>query len=1071
MGKLTAAATRHRLQVCLGSVMLGASIAAGAVEHATPTAPLQLALPARPVKADSDVYVIQLREPPVLNYRGGRAGFAATRPADGGKIQSRSGAVESYARYLEDSHDRMLATAGAVPMKIHSYRYALNGFAARLTAQQVSALQRSGEVARIWLDSEQHVQTNNSAIFLGLEDQNGGLRADLKLRGESIVVAVIDSGVAPGHPSLKDTEEQIPERCNSQWAEASWLGIFLCNAVRRHPPIEVLFDPPAGFQGDCQSGEGFEAADCNNKLIGARYYIDGFLARNELDPGEFVSPRDADGHGTHIATTIAGNAVTADLFGTRVGRIAGIAPRARVAVYKACWLKPGAVRASCSTADLVRAIDDAVADAADIINYSVGNLEAGLDAPDDIALLNAFDAGVFSVVAAGNDGPGSGTIGSPAGAPWVLTVGASTQSGNRFDEAVTITSPDRLSQRIEIREASFTPQLKDREPLEEELVLIDDGRSELADGLPGSIRDGCEALTNADDISGHIALLQRGGCTFQVKLERVADAGALAAVVYSDSGAPIIMNGDAGSVDIPAVMISTADGQRLVDEILAETVVEVELAKGVFLTRNDRGSVMGDFSSRGPTLSEPDFIKPDITAPGVKIFAGHTPVVANGLEGEFYQYLSGTSMSAPEVAGVAALLKEASPDWTPAQLKSALTTSARGGVLKEDGLTVATPFDAGAGHIDANRAIDPGLAYDSSYLEHAAYVCGFDPSPFQAADCAILAAAGFSSAARDLNLPSIGIGQLVSGDAVTRRVTNLGPPATYALDLEEPPGIEIVVEPTSLTLDTGQTAEFNVRFQRGSASLDSWSFGRLRWTDGTRHPASVVAVRPVTLRAPAELGFSGSTGGADIPVAFGYGGPYQAQVHGLRAALTDFCRDQDDNGVPCEIQDDPTNSFSFREDGGVNAHLIEVPPGQLYARFSLFDEFTDGNDDLDLYLFYCPDSQCTQIAQSGSFTSREEINLTLPEAGIYAALVHGFETDDVSGGPGAGYTLFAWSFGAVDDAGNLRASYPATVSDGDRAPLAIDWGPLAPATRYLGAVSHVTPAGRYAMTLLRVDSP
>jgi subtilisin family serine protease len=841
--------------------------------------------------------------------------------------------------------------------------------------------------------------------------------------------------------------------------------------VKRDPPIDVLFEPPANFRGVCQAGDGFDVTDCNSKVIGARFYIDGFLARNELDPGEFVSPRDADGHGTHIATIAAGNPVVADLFGTRVGRIAGIAPRARVAVYKACWLKPGAVRASCSTSDLVRAIDDAVADGADIINYSVGNLEAALDAPDDLALLNAFDAGVFSVVAAGNDGPGSGTIGSPAGSPWVLTVGASTQSGNRFDEAITITAPERLSQRIEMREASFTPQLADRAPLTEELRLIDDGQNALGDGLPGSIRDGCEPLLNAGELDGRIALLQRGGCSFQAKLTRVADAGAVAAVVYSDSGAPIIMNGDAGSVGIPAVMISTADGQRIVDEILTGTVVSVELAKGVFLARDDKGSVMGDFSSRGPTLTELDFVKPDITGPGVKIFAGHTPVVANGLKGELYQYLSGTSMSAPEVAGIAALLKESNPDWTPAQIKSALTTSARGGALKEDGATPATPFDAGAGHVDPNRAIDPGLVYETGYLEHVAYLCGYDTPPFQATDCAILDAAGFSANARDLNLPSIGVGRLVSGDVVTRRVTNVGPPSTYTLDLEEPEGVDLVVEPTSLSLGTGQTAEFSVRFQRQAAALDTWSFGKLRWNDGTRSPTSVVAVRPVTLRAPQELAFRGTAGAAQVPVAFGYGGPYEAQVHGLRAALTDFCRDQDDNEVPCLIQDDPTNTFSFRDDNGVNAHLIEVPAGQLYARFSLFDDYTDGNDDLDLYLFYCPDSECTQIAQSGAFTSAEEINLVLPAAGVYAALVHGFETDEVTGGAGARYTLFAWSFGANDVVGNLRSVYPSTVSDGDRANIEIDWGPLDPATRYLGALSHLTPTGRYGLTLLRVDSP
>lgn len=1042
-----------------------------ALEHATPSTPLSLRAPAWPAKGGEEVYIVQLGEPAVANYGGGKAGLAATRPSTSAKIQPTSSAVQSYAKYLEDSHDRLLASAGVSAAKLHSYRFAFNGFAAQLTADQVSRLRRDPAVTRIWVDTEQRVQTTNSAVFLGLEAQNGGLRADLKLRGEGIVVAVIDSGITPGHPSLLDTRERIPERCQSDWAKASWLGIFLCSAVRRNPPIDVLFDPPEDFYGACEAGDGFEPTDCNNKLVGARYYIDGFLSRNELDPGEFISPRDADGHGTHIATTIAGNEVVADLFNIRIGRISGIAPSARIASYKACWLKPGEVRATCNTSDLVRAIDDAVADGVDIINYSVGNLEAGLDAPDDLALLNALEAGVLSVVAAGNDGPDSATIGSPAGAPWVLTVAASTQTGNRFDEAITIVEPERLAGRIEMKEANFTPQLRDRDALEGELRLVDDGQEFLADGLTGSIRDACEPLVDASELDGNVALLQRGGCTFDVKLARVADAGAIAAVVYSDSGDPIVMRGTPDTVDIPAVMISTADGQMLVDELVAETVVRVELAKGVFLTRSDSGKVLGDFSSRGPSLPEPDFLKPDITAPGVEIFAGHSPDVANGLKGEFYQYLSGTSMSAPETAGIAALLKEANPSWTPAQLKSALTTTAQGGVLAEDGVTPAGPFDTGAGHIDPNRAIDPGLVFDSTFLEHAAYLCGYDPSPFPEADCAILSAAGFSVNARDVNVASIGVGQLVSGDVVTRRVTNVGPPATYSATVEDPLGLDLTVSPASLSLDTGQTATFNVSFRRQSAPLDTWSFGRITWSDDTRNVTSPVAVRPVSLRAPRELSFRSSSGGTTIPVAFGYTGAYQAQVHGLRAALTDFCRDQNDVSVPCVISDDPTNTFSFRMDNGVNAHLIDVPPDQLYARFALFDEYTDGNDDLDLYLFYCPDNQCSQIAQSGSFTSEEEINLVSPQPGVYAVLVHGFETDNVTGGPGAQYSLFAWSFGSNDVVGNATVVFPTIVNDGDRGGVDIAWGPLLPATRYLGGISHNTPSGLYGLTLLRIDSP
>ncbi len=1050
---------------CMGA------LPAHAQRHATPSTPLRLASPAQPVKTGEDIYIVQLNAAPVASYTGGTPGYVATRPQFSAKLDSTATTVSSYAKHLEDSHDRLLIEVGAGGAKLHSYVFALNGFAARLSAEQVSRLYRSGAVGRLWRDSERRLQTVNSAIFLGLEDQTGGLRADLQLRGEDVIVAVIDSGIAPGHPSLADTEELIPSRCRSDWSVASWLGIFLCSAVKRNPPLQLMYQPATAFNGDCEAGDGFLLTDCNNKLLGARFYAEGFLERKPLDPGEFLSPRDVDGHGTHIATTIAGNPVSADLFGIRVGDIAGIAPRARIAAYKACWLEPGETRASCSMSDLVAAIDGAVADGADIINYSVGNIDNNLDAPDSLALLSALDAGVLSVVAAGNDGPNDATIGAPAGAPWVLTVAASTQTGNRFDEAISIIEPERLAQRLEMKEASFTPQLRDREPLDAEVVLVDDGQDTLGNGLQGSIRDACESLEDAGALSGRIALLVRGGCTFEVKLNRVEQAGAIAAIVYNDSGGPITMNGDSGSVGIPAVMISAADGQLLVDEFLADTEIRIQLAKGVFLTRSDSGKVLGDFSSRGPSRSEPEFLKPDVAAPGVDIFAGHTPAVANGLKGELYQYLSGTSMAAPETAGVAALLKEHDPTLTPMALKSALMTTAVDDVLREDGATPATPFDAGTGHIVANAAVDPGLVFEAGQVDYAAYLCGLETPSFAAADCELLRNAGLPTAARDINTPSIANAALISGDIVERRVTNVGPSGTYAAEIMPPPGIDVVVEPSTMTLNTGQQATFSVRLNRRDAALDTWAFGRLAWSDGIHRVASPIAVRPATLRAPRELTFRAPTGSATVPVAFGYSGAYRADAHGLRAALTDFCLDQDGAEIPCEIADDPTNAFSFRSDNGVNTHLIELPPDQIYARFALFDAATDGNDDLDLYVFYCPNNQCSQIAQSGAFTSEEQIDLFAPAPGVYAILVHAFETDETIAGPGARYRLFAWSFGVNDTVGNLSAVFPTSVSDGDHTALEIGWGPLDPATRYLGALSHNTLSGRNGLTLLRVDSP
>ncbi len=1063
----TAGTRLERLRAGALGVLVGAAGLAGADTIVTSRGTLHAPAPAQPVKRGEDVYIVELREAAAVNYKGEASGFAATKPGPGEKLDRTSGRVASYAKMLEESHDRALDAIGARDRKVYSYTYALNGFAARLTASEVSTLGRRSDVARIWLDTEQRVQTNNSAVFLGLLDQDGGLRADRGLRGEGVVIGVIDSGVAPNHPALADTEAQIPRTCESDWARSSWLGRWLCGRFRDDPPTEQQYEPLESFNGACEEGEGFSPDQCNNKLVGARYYIDGFLNRNELDDGEFVSPKDADGHGTHIATTVAGNPVTARLFGTRIGQVSGIAPRARVAVYKACWLKPGDTRASCATSDLARAIDDAVADGVDVINYSVGSLETDLTAPDDMALLNALDSGVFSVVAAGNDGPSLGTIGSPSSAPWVLTVGASTQSGTRVEDAIEITAPEDLAGRMPMREASFTEPLGGGTSVAERIALVDDGTEPLDGGGVGTVRDACQPLENAGELDGRIALVERGGCTFQAKLERVESAGAVGAIVYNDNGAPFIMNGDTGSVSIPAVMIGTADGQRLVDRLDGGDEIEAVLDRGLFLERRDTGNRMSEFSSRGPSASEPDFIKPDVTAPGVDILAGHSPDVANGRQGELFQYLSGTSQSAPEASGIAALLKEANPDWTPGTLKSALMTTARTDLTHFDGESPAHAFDRGAGHVDANRALDPGLVYDAGYLDHAAYLCGLDKPPFPASDCSILDAGGYLFTPRDLNLPSIGIDEYITGDLISRVVTNVGPSGTYEAFANAPEGIEVQVEPPTLSLGTGESAEFAVGLVGSGAERETWHFGHLRWSDGERDVTSPIALRPVTLRAPDELFLSG-TGGSDVvPVDFGYTGDYTPGVHGLHEPFLL------ETGV--FVEDDATNDFSFRSDNGVVAHTIDVAPGDLFLRVSLFDENTDGDDDLDLYLFYCPTlDNCSQVAQSGSFTSEEEINLELPAPGVYTILVHGFETDQTAGGPGAFYDLFAWKLGADDDAGNFSIEFTPEVGNGDRWDFNLDWSGLEPGARYLGAVSHNTPfdgaSGYYDLTLLNVDT-
>ncbi|MGD8341290.1 MAG: S8 family serine peptidase, partial [Gammaproteobacteria bacterium] len=947
--------------------------------------------------------------------------------------------------------------------KLYSFRYALNGFAVQLAPAQLTRLARHPDVLNIWRDTDHRLATNNSSLFLGLLDQTGGLRADLGLSGEDVVIGVIDSGVDPTHPALRDFEEEIPRACRGTWAEASWLGFLLCRPLLRDPPTTPVYEPVPDFNGICQEGERFPASSCNNKLVGARFYNEGFLQRHELDEGEFLSAKDVDGHGTHIATIVGGNSVTASLFGTRIGEISGVAPRARIAVYKACWLEPGETRATCSNSDLARAIDDAVADGVDIINYSIGSSETDLTAPDDIALLNAVDAGVLSVVAAGNDGPANFTIGSPGSAPWVLTVGASTQTGTRYEQAVEITAPETLAGLVPMQEGGFTPQLADTGPVEGDLVLADDGQDVLGEGGAGSFFDACEPLTNSNDLAGAIALIERGGCTFQAKLERVEAAGAVAGLIYTLTGEPIVMNGDSGSVGIPAVMIGPADGSDLADAYLAGEAPAALLEHGLLVDLRETGNQMASFSSRGPALSESDFVKPDLTAPGVNILAGSTPDIANGRRGEYFQYLSGTSMAVPMVSGIAALLKEAEPEWSPAALKSALMTTAYDDVVTEDGEFLANPFDMGAGHVSGNEALSPGLVYEARFEDYRAFLCGIEPVIVPPAECGSLQAFGLPAAPEQLNLPSVGVTELIPGDQVIRQVTNIGPPAIYDATILSPPGMTVAVEPASLSLGTGESAEFRLTFDIQTAPFAFWQFGSINWTDGIRSVESPIAAQPVLLRVPENLTLTEPSGSGSLPVDFGYTGEYTLGVSGLHEpALREAAF----------VADDPSNDFSFRFDSGVNAHFFTLGADELFLRVSLFDALTDGADDLDLYLYHCPAlSDCTEVGQSGSFTSEEEIDVLLPEPGLYTVLVHGFETDEEAGGPGSSYELLAWSFGRGGDAGNFSITAPDVVAKGDRRELDYDWGPLDSDTVYLGGLTHDTPSDVFFLTVVTANEP
>jgi len=1016
--------------------------------------------------AATKVYIVQLRAPSAAEhhaslsktYAAATPGSSAPRP----RFDKNSASTQAYTAKLDDEQQRVLSMAGSDARKIYSYKYGLNGFAARMRVAEAEKLADLDEVLNVWEDEVRPLATRHSANFLGLFDSTNGLRSKHALDGDGIIIGVIDSGIAPDHPALRDTRvADRPRACRSSWADTSFLGKWLCRRFDKLPDVPE-FEADESWHGECEVGERFDASNCNNKLIGARWFIDGAEDTGPIDQNEIRSPRDADGHGTHTATTAAGNSTSASIFGTLIGDVEGMAPKARIAVYKACWLRPFQTRASCNTSDLARAIDAAVADGVDIINYSIGNSMREITAPDDIALMAAAKAGVVAIVAAGNEGPNLATIGSPAGAPWVITAAASSRSGDSSVEAFQVSAPPSIAGKYASKEALFSPALSDRDPIEGTLVLVDDGDDTLPSGSPGISSDGCQPLINDADVSGNIALMQRSGCLFTDMVKNAEDAGAIAVLVYNIAGDPIVMFGENGLVDIPALMIGQADANLILAELDADNEVTVVLEKSFLLTTTDNGNIMASFSARGPGPVA-DILKPDVTAPGVNIIAGFTPEPANATPGENFAYLSGTSMSTPHVTGVAALLRQAHPDWSPAAIRSALITSARQDLQLPDSIAAANPFDYGGGHIVPNAALQPGLVYDVSDDEYDAFACGVASPAVTPARCTDLAAAGHSFFARDLNQPAISISRLASQETVTRRVSNVSDEAeSYNIEIAAPPGISVNVAPPTISLGPGESANFDVTLTYESGPMDLWRFGSITWIGDDHDVRSTLAVKPASITAPSEITSFGGTGSETFSVEFGYNGSYNPGVHGLNLPLIQSRF----------VDNDPSKTFTRRTSNGVTEHVLIVPQDQLFLRFSLFDALTDGDDDLDMYIYYCglDGSACSRIGESGEPTSEEQFNLYRPTPGVYGVYIHGFETDELSGGPGANYQLLAWSIGIVDDKGNMSASGPAFVNAGTTGDITINWSGLSSNTIYLGGISHNTPQGLSELTIVTIGN-
>jgi subtilisin family serine protease len=952
---------------------------------------------------DDGRYIVVLADDAVATYEGDIPGLPRTAPKKGEQLDAKRSAVAEYRKYLKQKQKEAAALVGADI--VVSYTTAINGFAADLTAVQAAKLAADRSVLAIARDELLKITSVPGTEFLGLEgpggvwEQIGG--ADRAGRG--VVIGVLDTGIAPENPSFAGEP----------------LGTTAGDAPYRSGD-SIVFAKSDGttFTGVCEVGAQFTVNDCSTKIVGARYFVAGFGADRIGDastgPGEFLSPRDGDGHGSHTAGTAAGNhLVGANVSGIDFGQISGVAPGAKIASYKVCWNGKNASSSAddgCATSDLLAGIDAATSDGVDVINYSIGGGAATTTVSiTGQAFLGAAAAGIFVSASAGNSGPGSSTLDNAS--PWVTTVAASTIPS--YEATATLGSGESFAG------ASITVDMTEgAEALTGSLVL--------SDGLGAAGATAADVklcAPNSLDASavpeGAIVVCDRG----------VYDRVSKSAEVKRVGGIGMIMvNVGPGSVDADAHSLPSIhlNGQYR-DAVRAHAATEGATASLAFGNSTNVVTAVpqvAGFSSRGPVLADgSDILKPDISAPGVGILAATSN--RSGAAPTF-NFLSGTSMSAPHIAGLALLYLGERPKATPAEVKSALMTSAYD-TKKVDGSPLTDPFTQGAGHADPTRFFEPGLLYLNgladwySYIAGIGYDLGDSISPVDASD---------------LNLASLTVGEMTAPQTLTRTVTATQA-GTFTASVQGMAGMNVAVEPSTLSFTApGEIATFRVTFTRTTAPLDAYATGSLTWSSGATTVRSPLAARPVTIIAAPEVAGVGTQGSVEVSVTPGGTGEIALATTGLSRG--ERLADPDD--AQSENSGSGTTGFT-------GEYVIDVPEGAVLTRFDL--DSLDDTADLDLIVYRLNAAgQPVALWYSATGSADERVDIVAPQAGQYLVLADVYSA--------SGTVSWNLTVTSVVEGGAELALDPAVLAgqQGVESTYAASWSGLEAQSTYLGLVRY-----------------
>ncbi|KAK8544368.1 hypothetical protein V6N13_056150 [Hibiscus sabdariffa] len=647
--------------------------------------------------------------------------------------------------YIPTSHHFSLLQAlfkqsSAENYLIRSYRRSFNGFAAQLTDEEAKKLASFKGVISVFPNKVYHLQTTRSWDFMGF---NQTVKRNATAES-NVVIGVLDTGIWPESDSFSD---------------------------------EGFGPPPQKWKGSCKGGQNFT---CNNKLIGARVYITD-------------SARDTEGHGSHTASTAAGNHIgNASFYGLAEGTARGGVPSARIAAYKVCNEE------GCTSENILAGFDDAIADGVDILTVSLGSLAASEFYEDPIAIgaFHAAEKGILVMQSAGNSGPKAQKVVSVA--PWILSVAASTTDRFFVDRVVLGNGKTLTGFSLN----SFS---------------LNRTKVPLVSGLQASME--CDEITaracvrgclNKSLVHNKIVL-----CDFMDGLDEAHAAGALGSITQTSHRNISFV------VPLPSLALGTDDYRSLISYQSSTNFFSLNV------------------------------MQPDISAPGVNILAAYSPVASPSSfvtdeRRVKYNILSGTSMACPHVAAIAAYVKTFHPDWSPSAIKSALITTAS---PMDPSKNPDAELAYGSGHVNPVKAINPGFVYDNAEGDNIRFLCsiGYSEDKIRAISGTNSSCPKTSTLPRNFNYPTL-TALVKAGDSFTvnfqRTVTNVGvATSAYNATISSNSKLEVKVIPQVLSFKTlGEKKSYNVTVKGKALAEQSMASVSLTWSDSIHNVRSPIVI-------------------------------------------------------------------------------------------------------------------------------------------------------------------------------------------------------------------------------------